>query len=52
MTGAIRWWETWALVAVVVLIVGVAVIFLGPITSTVYSPKDCPSIPPSGAVCI
>ena len=52
MTGAIRWWETWALIAVVVLIVAVAVIFFGPTTGTVVYPGDCPSAAPSGFACI
>jgi hypothetical protein len=47
-----KWWETWALIAVVVLIVGVGIIFLRPITSTMVYPEHCPSAMPSGAVCL
>ena len=31
-----RWWETWALIAVVILIVVVGWVMLQPITSSIY----------------
>lgn len=37
-----RWWETWALGAVVILIVVVGLLFLGPITSDIVLPHGLP----------
>lgn len=48
----VKWWETWALIAVVVLIVAVGLVFWGPITSIEVYPKDCPSVMPSGGGCV